>query len=91
VSALQGICRRHAEDYEFVRKAIEATYNCRRVTGWRRLATLTSDPMGIGQTACPADLVVVAAKWLFVEQDVTYWHNSGRAMTYAYLQDEGVV
>jgi hypothetical protein len=47
--------------------------------------------MGIDQTACPADVAVLVAKWLFVEQDVTYWHNSGRAMTYEYLQDEGVV
>lgn len=91
VAALQSIRRRHPAEYGLVRNAIEATYNCRNVTGWRRLVPLTSEPMGIGQTVCPADLAVLAAKWLFVEQDVTYWHNSGRAMTYGYLRAEGVV
>lgn len=91
VTALKGIRRRHPADYQLVREAIRATYDCRVVRGWRTLARLNSEPMGIGGTPCPADLAVLVAKWLFVEQDVTYWHNSGRAMTYQYLLDEGVV
>lgn len=91
VTALQGIRRRHPAVFGLVRDAIGAIYRCQRVRGWRNLALLSSEPMGANQTVCPADVAVLVAKWLFVEQDVTYWHNSGRAMTYEYLQDERVI
>ena len=91
MSALLSIRRRHARQYPVVREALHATYLCRRVHGWRVLAQLASDPLGIGQTSCPADVAVRVAKWLFAEQDVTYWHNSGRAMLFDYIRDEGLV
>ncbi len=29
-----------------------------------------------------SEIILECIKWLFVEQDITYWHNSGRAMLY---------
>lgn len=33
-------------------------------------------------TGLPADILIEVIKWLFAEQDVTYWNYSGRAMFY---------
>lgn len=29
-----------------------------------------------------SEVILECIKWLFLEQDITYWHNSGRAMFY---------
>lgn len=34
------------------------------------------------QSGYPADMIVKCIKWLFIEQDVTYWHGKGRSMLY---------
>ena len=34
------------------------------------------------KTGHPSDLILECIKWLFIEQDVTYWNYSGRAMLY---------
>lgn len=43
----------------------------------------------------PAGLAIeqicLATKWLFIEQDVTYWNWSGRAMLYGALQERNLV
>lgn len=33
----------------------------------------------------PTDLILKVIKWLFIEQDITYWNWSGRAMFYSGL------
>jgi len=32
------------------------------------------------KSGLPADAVLRLLKWLFIEQDLTYWNNSGRRM-----------
>ena len=38
----------------------------------------------------PCDVVLKCLKWLFIEQDVTYWNNSGRAMLFTGLVGQGL-
>lgn len=33
-------------------------------------------------TGLPLDLLLYTIKWLFIEQDMTYWNQSGREMNY---------
>ena len=35
--------------------------------------------------------ILKLVKWLFLEQDVTYWNYSGRAMLYQSLKGNGLV
>lgn len=35
--------------------------------------------------------VCLAIKWLWIEQDVTYWNFSGRAMLYQILKEQGLI
>lgn len=35
----------------------------------------------------PADLLLKALKWLFIEQDITYWNYDGRMMLWIAIQN----
>lgn len=37
------------------------------------------------------ELILKLLKWLFIEQDVTYWNYSGRAKLYGGLEEAGLV
>lgn len=39
----------------------------------------------------PIEIILLALKWLFIEQDFTYWNNSGRFMLYDTLKNYGLV
>lgn len=38
-----------------------------------------------------AEEVCLTLKWLFIEQDITYWGGSGRYMLYNHLKEKGLV
>lgn len=38
-------------------------------------------------TGLPLDLLLYTIKWLFIEQDMTYWNQSGREMNYNGLME----
>jgi hypothetical protein len=38
-----------------------------------------------------ADIAILIARWMFIEQDITYWTRSGRHMLMSKLRDEGLV
>ena len=40
--------------------------------------------------AVPADVAVLVAKWLFAEQDLTYWNQSGRYMLKTSFVENGL-
>ena len=39
----------------------------------------------------PVAIILLAIKWLFIEQDMTYWNWSGRSKLYAHLKDMDLV
>ncbi len=39
----------------------------------------------------PIEIILLALKWLFIEQDFTCWNNSGRNMLYITLKNNGLV
>ena len=39
----------------------------------------------------PVEIIILAIKWLFMEQDCAYWNYSGRAMFYSALKEKGLV
>lgn len=43
------------------------------------------------QQLYPIELILLALKWLFAEQDFTYWNYSGRAKLYGELQVRNLV
>ena len=39
----------------------------------------------------PIEIVLYCVKWLFIEQDITYWNSSGRDMLYDELIGKGLI
>ena len=37
------------------------------------------------------DVAIVVVRWMFIEQDITYWTHSGRAKFLGKLRDEGLI
>lgn len=63
------------EKYKKLRKAIDEVYGCAEPD--EALKKQGNPEFNRGM---PADAVLKLLKWLFIEQDLTYWNNSGRRM-----------
>ena len=42
-------------------------------------------------TPRPIEIILLAIKWLFIEQDITYWNYSGRNMLFSKLHNLGLI
>ena len=71
-------------EYEKVKKILNKLYNCEFVNE-EEYSNIYFE-MGI-----EIEGILKIVKWLFLEQDVTYWNYSGRAMLYQSLKDNGLV
>lgn len=69
--------------YNSVKRTIADLYNCQEVD----VTTLPDYSRCAGLTI---EQVVLSIKWLFIEQDVTYWNTSGRKMFYEMLRSENL-
>jgi hypothetical protein len=70
-------------EYEKVRVLIRKIYSCEDIA----IEEYESLLFSIG---LPIEATLKSIKWLFVEQDVTYWNWSGRSMLYFGLQDRAL-
>lgn len=67
-------------EYQKVRVLLADLYNCRdlKQSDYSNL---------VFKMGYPIDTVLKAIKWLFIEQDITYWNWSGRNMFYSSLKE----
>ena len=75
---LEDLRAKKAEDpaqYAILRSLIDSIFNCIEVAP-QQYAGFTF------QTGYPVDMICKCVKWLFIEQDITYWNWSGRNMLY---------
>lgn len=63
-----------------VREFITRIYNCEEVSD----EELRAINFNIGHST---EIVLKAIKWLFIEQDITYWNWSGRSKLFRYLSE----
>ena len=59
--------------YSDLFKLIEGVYNCNEISAEEYSHLRFASGL-------PVDMLLFIIKWLFIEQDVTYWNYSGRAM-----------
>lgn len=74
------------EEYDKVRKAIVDIYNCID-TDFSQINAFFCDCEG---TNHPIQIILLAIKWLFMEQDCAYWNYSGRRMLFDKLNEYGL-
>lgn len=72
-----------AREYKQVRVFIQRIFECQNVD----YNTVRNSRFREGH---PIEAVLKSIKWLFIEQDVTYWNWSGRNMFYKSLIDKGL-
>jgi hypothetical protein len=88
IEALGSLKSRFPGRYSDVSASLNRVYRCQGRVNLGAIADLEAEPSVIGAMGCPADAAVLVAKWLFAEQDLTYWNNSGRAMLFNKLRYE---
>lgn len=70
-----------SKEYEKVNIVINKLYNCEEVKNNEYSEIYFKE-------GYPIELILKSIKWLFIEQDITYWNWSGRHMLYSALKDE---
>lgn len=68
-------------EYEKVKIIIDKLYKCQQIDE-DVYANLSFS------TGFPIEAILKSIKWLFIEQDVTYWNWSGRNMLYSVLKEK---
>ncbi len=80
---------RFASIYEtIIMPTIEDLYNCCDVQFETLSGATFSDYQG---SQHPIEIILLAIKWLFMEQDCAYWNYSGRKMLYEGLKENYLV
>lgn len=86
-NALTYCLNTYPDEYDAVRNAIIDIYNCKD-TDLSQIQACFSDYDG---TEHPIQIILLAIKWLFMEQDCAYWNYSGRSMLFVELKKRGLV
>ena len=75
-------------DYSTVSEKITKIYNCENIYFTYPMHLTFHDYEDLEH---PVEIILLAIKWLFMEQDCAYWNYSGRAMFYSALEKKGLV
>ena len=69
---------------------INQIYNCQSPgLGQQSIASFSLSHLANQQF--PIEIILLCLKWLFIEQDITYWNWSGRNKLYSTLHSKGLV
>jgi hypothetical protein len=79
------LLKKETESIKYVRvsELIQRIYRCENIRPYE-FDNINFD------TGLAADIILKSIKWLFIEQDVTYWNWSGRGMLFSGLREQGL-
>lgn len=81
-------CKQNYPNYQsIIIPLINDIYNCKNITVSQSGITF----LDYNGQQHPIEIILLALKWLFIEQDFTYWNNSGRSMLYNSLKSNNLV
>lgn len=78
---------KYSYEYENVAEAIIEIYNCNDIN----LSHIKANFLDYEGIEHPIQIIILAIKWLFMEQDCAYWNYSGRKMLFERLSNLGLV
>lgn len=76
--------------YPKILACLHQAFACEPINGLKEISVLFASGETNSCDKIPADVAVLVAKWLFAEQDLTYWNQSGRYMLKASFVDKGL-
>ena len=88
IDVLQSVKSANPTQYQNVSLEIRNIYNCVS-PNFQNISGITF--LDHTNTPRPIEIILLAIKWLFIEQDITYWNWSGRNMLFSNLQNLGLV
>ena len=88
IDVLQSVKSANPTQYQNVSLEIRNIYNCVS-PNFQNISGITF--LDHTNTPRPIEIILLAIKWLFIEQDITYWNWSGRNMLFSTLQKLGLV
>ena len=88
IDVLQSVKSANPTQYQNVSLEIRNIYNCVS-PNFQNISGITF--LDHTNTSRPIEIILLAIKWLFIEQDITYWNWSGRNMLFSSLQNLGLV
>lgn len=89
IDALIDCKNNHSNIYQIqIMPIIQDIYDCKQVNFTNLSGATFADH---NNTQHPIEIILLAIKWLFMEQDCAYWNYSGRAMFYTVLQNNGLI
>jgi hypothetical protein len=77
----------YPNEYALVKTAIIDIYNCMEA----KLCAISATFMDFEEVNRPIQIILLAIRWLFMEQDCAYWNYSGREMFYNALHEHNLV
>lgn len=87
VKALSDCKSKYPDDYSIIKAAIDEIYNCNDVD----MTSIHATFFDADGNEHPIQVILLAIKWLFMEQDCAYWNYSGRRMLYEFLAESELV
>lgn len=87
VNALTDCKNNYPHIYPAIAQKLQQIYNCEQIT-LHSSGAIFHDHKNNGH---PIEIILLAVKWLFMEQDCAYWNYSGRAMFFETLQKNNLV
>ena len=88
IDVLQSVKSANPTQYQNVSLEIRNIYNC-VCPNLQTVSGITF--LDHTNTSRPIEIILLVIKWLFIEQDITYWNWSGRNMLFSSLQNLGLV
>ena len=88
VNVLQQVKSEYYENYDIIKLALNKLYNLEDIDYTQFENIKFKDYQHIEH---PIYIVLLAIKWLFIEQDITYWNWSGRNMLKISLEEKGLM
>lgn len=76
INALASCKAKNPSEYHLIKSAIRDIYNCMEPD----LSLIRAEFYDFNGNSHPIQIILLAIKWLFMEQDCAYWNYSGRQM-----------
>jgi hypothetical protein len=90
IALLHLFKKKYKDEYQILSQNISRIYECKDLIQIRKLEKMRINHEKANKSISARTLCLII-RWLFIEQDVTYWNFSGRGKFLAEMRDDGLL